>query len=100
MISLHSLKTDKRRHLRYSFPYSVEYILDPHTTDKIFKGILINISNSGLCLRIFYHLAEGQKITIKSIIPIPCQKATVRWIKKCDNHSYIAGLMVCEDFCK
>jgi len=98
MIPPHSLKTDKRRHLRYSFPYTVEYVLNPNTTDEIFKGVLLNISNSGLCLCIFNHLAEGQKITIKSIIPTPCQKATVRWVKKFNNDSYIAGLMFCNDF--
>jgi len=98
MISLYNLKTDQRKDLRYSFPYTIEYVLDPHTSDKIFKGLVVNISNSGLCLCIFQHLAEGQKIIIKSILPTSCQKAIVRWVNKYDNDSYLAGFKFCGDF--
>ncbi len=67
MISLHSLKTDQRKDLCYSFSYIIEYVLGPHASEEISKGFVVNINNPGLYLFIFQHLAEGLNIITKSI---------------------------------
>ncbi len=84
---------ERRRHLRYNFPSTIEYVLEPETTGEIFKGIIINISNCGLCLCISSPLSDGQEVTIKSILPIAYRTASVRWIKKLDDNFYKVGLM-------
>jgi hypothetical protein len=84
---------ERRNSLRYDFPKRIEYGLSPKSSDEIFYGVTINISNSGLCLYIFKLIPEGQKITIKSNLPISYQTASIRWIKKVDDDFYQAGLM-------
>jgi hypothetical protein len=84
---------DQRREERYGFPYTIEYVLNPSATDEIFEGVAINISKSGLCLYTHNILREGQEITIKSIMPITSQNATVKWIEKIDHIYYKVGLV-------
>lgn len=47
---------------------------------------------SGLCFYTSNLLKEGQKITIKTILPTPSQTAIVCWITKFDDVYYKAGL--------
>jgi len=84
---------EKRRSLRYDFPQRIEYILSPETSENIYQGVTINISNTGVCLYIFNLIYEGQKIAIKSTLPVPHQTALVRWIKKVDADLYKAGVL-------
>ena len=83
---------ERREHIRYDFPFTIDYVLSPKISDDILKGVTININDAGLCLYIFNPLPEGQKLTIKSILPVFCQTVTVRWIKKMDEDFYMAGL--------
>lgn len=75
----------RRKHLRYSYFVNTEYVLNPQTTDEIFKGGVINTSNCGLSLFIINPLEIGQKITIKSDLPDVGKEAVVRWIKKIEG---------------
>jgi hypothetical protein len=84
---------DQRSEERYNFPYTIEYVLNPSTTDEILEGVAINISKSGLCLYTHNLLREGQEITIKSIMPTPSQNAIVKWIEKIDHIYYKIGLV-------
>ncbi len=84
---------ERRNSLRYDFPQRIGYILSPKISEETFSGVTINISNSGLCLYIFNLIHEGQKIAIKSTLPVPHQTALVRWIKKVDADLYKAGVM-------
>jgi len=86
-------KNERRKDIRYDFPKKIEYVLNPETSGKIYSGVITNISKSGLCLYIFHPLTEGQKIIIKSTLPVSHQTADVRWIKKVDNDFYKAGLI-------
>lgn len=73
---------ERRKHLRYSYFVDIEYMLNPKTTDEIFKCAVVNISNSGMSLLIRNLFQIGQKITIRSALPNFAKTAVVRWIKK------------------
>jgi hypothetical protein len=75
--------TDERRnHLRYTYLVAIDYMLNPQTTDEIFKCTVVNISNCGMSLLVSNLFYIGQKITIKSALPNLAQTAVVRWVKQ------------------
>ena len=85
--------SEKRTDIRYEFPSTLEYELIPEKTGEVFKGLTVNISSSGLCLYVYDSLGEGQEIAIKKcVLPFPCQRAVVRWIKKIDEDVYMSGV--------
>jgi c-di-GMP-binding flagellar brake protein YcgR len=84
---------ERRKHIRYDFPHRIEYALNPETSDEIFKAVTINISKTGLCLYVFDSLGEGQKMVIRSTLPVPLKTVSVRWTKKIEDNFYKVGLM-------
>jgi hypothetical protein len=86
---------DRRMQERYIFSdmVEIEYVLDPFTDYEIFKGFIVNTSESGLCLLTSNKLKKGEEITIKSMINAPSQAAVVQWIEKYDNDYYKVGLV-------
>ena len=86
------MEVDRRRHLRYDFNLAIEYVKDPGMVSTIYKGIIIDISNSGLRLLTPSPLDIGQAITIKNTLPASSQTAVVRWVENPDSASYNAGL--------
>jgi hypothetical protein len=87
-----TIEIDRRRHLRYDFNLTIEYVKDSGTISTIYKGIVIDISNSGLRLLTPNPLSVGQEIIIKSILPSYSQIAIVRWVENPDNASFNVGL--------
>lgn len=83
---------DRRRHLRYDFNLAIEYVKDPGIVYTIYKGIITDISNTGLSLLTPSPLNVGQAITIKNTLPAYSQTAVVRWVENPDSASYKAGL--------
>ena len=57
--------------------------------DKIVKGVILNIGDSGLCINSAIPLNKGQEITIKSFLPIRHQTFTVQW-----TNASLSGLAV------
>jgi hypothetical protein len=86
------MEFDRRRHLRYDFNLAIEYIKDPGIVSTIYKGIITDISNSGLRILTPSPLNVGQAITIKNALPAYPQTAVVRWVENPDSASYKAGL--------
>lgn len=84
---------EKRRHPRYDFPSTIEYGVNPDVEGQIYKGVTINISDSGLCLYVSTPLSEGEELTIKSALPVTYHTATVCWVQKVDEDFYKTGLM-------
>jgi c-di-GMP-binding flagellar brake protein YcgR len=84
---------ERREHARYDFPHRIEYALNPETPDETFNAVTINISKTGLCLYVFTSLGEGQKMVIKSTLPVPLKTVSVRWTKKIEDNFYKIGLM-------
>ena len=73
---------ERRKYLRYTYLVDIEYMLNPQTTDEIFKCAVVNISNSGMSLLSSALFQIGQKITIKSAVPNLAKTAVVRWTEK------------------
>ncbi len=86
---------DRRKQERHNFPeiLEIEYVTDPYETQKVLKGRVININDSGLCLIVSEPLFEGQEITIKSDLNTPSQTVTVHWIEKIDHGCYKIGFV-------
>ena len=78
-----------RKEERFPFATEVEYVCD--TDDTNYKGTVINLSNSGLCLKAGTLLLEGQAIEIKTGLPNTIRTAFVRWVKELRGDFYIAG---------
>ena len=85
----------ERRHLRKIYVSSFAYRFPSASTD-IHFGITSNISDSGMCIYSDVRPAEGESIELRSSLPVPFTKATVRWIKKYVDNLYKMGLMFVE----
>jgi c-di-GMP-binding flagellar brake protein YcgR len=57
---------NRRAHIRYDLQQEIKYVLPHNPTNKIFKGIIADISEAGLGLYAYSPLNEGQEITIMS----------------------------------
>jgi hypothetical protein len=88
-----SAQKEQRSHPRYDFPSTIEYILEPQADGVVRKGVAVNMSISGLSAYVFESLPVGQKIIIKTGIPVAQhQPATIRWSRKRDLDFYLSGL--------
>ena len=89
---MHSTDTGSKRASRYDFPSTIEYTVDSPSADAVCRAVTVNISTSGIAAYVFSRHPEGQRIIIKTPLPVECRLATVRWIKKEDESFYLAGL--------
>ncbi|MFI5296220.1 MAG: hypothetical protein ACHQ0Y_14500 [Thermodesulfovibrionales bacterium] len=71
---------ETRRETRYKFVSPVEFVLS-EAADKTVKGVILNISDSGLCIKSSITLKREQKIMIKRSPPIRHKTYTARWEK-------------------
>jgi hypothetical protein len=69
---------ETRRETRYKFASPVEFVLSD-AADKTVRGVILNTSGSGLCIKSSVALKRGQKIMIKSSLPIRHTIYTARW---------------------
>jgi regulator of replication initiation timing len=77
---------DTRREPRHTFVSPGEFVLRG-AADKTVKCVILNISDSGLCINSSIPLNKGQKIIVKSSLPIRHKTYTVRW-----NNVSLTGL--------
>ena len=77
-----ALVVDKKRQTRFDCNTTIDYVLelDPH--EKIQKAVMTDISSGGFGAYIYSPLRVGQTIIIKSALPVDCQRAIIRWIKR------------------
>jgi c-di-GMP-binding flagellar brake protein YcgR len=85
-----------RRHPRRAHTDIIEFCLNPTDITTTLQGTLVDISDSGMGLYSFQPLFAGQHITVRSTLPVPYQKAIVRWVKKYSEDLYRVGLMFIE----
>lgn len=83
---------EKRRHRRREASYFTGYLMELQPEDAVSKGVIANISKSGVCLLTPKALNEGESILLKSDDSSPAQKAAVRWCRQYENFHYRAGL--------
>jgi len=65
----------------------------PSSPTDIHFGVTSNISDSGMCIYSDVRPVEGESIDLRSSLPVPFTKATVRWIKKDVDNFYKMGLL-------
>jgi len=71
---------------------TVEYFAEPFTTHETFDGVIVNASESGLCILTTHLLSKGQKIEIKSNGDAVSQTAIIRWARQFNTLFYKVGL--------
>ncbi len=85
--------SDQRKQHRNEFPFlAVEYTLNSASNPESCIGFVININDSGLCLKTNKQLKVGQNIIIKNFLFTTSKKAVVRWIQQSNNIYYKIGL--------
>ncbi len=71
----------------------MEYVLTSEEKPESFRGNIINLSSSGLCVHLHTPLKEGQKIVIKKGIPsFLCKTAIICWLQGLEGSACKAGL--------
>lgn len=86
-VPLGTLRRDDR------YPANLDIIYSYDKKDKIYKGTVLNYSNSGLCIRASEPFFEGQAIYINNELPNGCRDAAVCWVAPPSAGGfYIAGL--------
>jgi hypothetical protein len=86
------MTSDKRKHNRREIMSTIEYFDEPFTTHETFDGVIVNVSESGLCILTTHLLNRGQKIEIKDNSDAGSQSAIVRWALKYNSLYYKVGL--------
>ena len=85
--------TRTRRDTRYDFPATIEYVIGSQVEDEVVhKGVANNLSSTGLGMYIFDLLPKGQRITIKTTLPVDSRTAAICWTRKEDVNFYRTGL--------
>jgi hypothetical protein len=70
--------TGNRREKRRTYDSPVEFVYKDNV-DEIVKGLVINISDSGLCINSSIPLKKGQEILIRSSLPSRHKAFIVQW---------------------
>lgn len=83
---------EKRGEPRRLVYYSTRFGLAPENTSHS-RGVIINISNSGLCIFSPNSLHRGQEIIIKAPLPLMEERFVVRWSNKLLDDFFMVGLM-------
>jgi len=84
--------SDKRRHGRRDTMSAIEYFAAPFAAHEKLDGVIVNASESGVCILTVHFLNKGQIIEIKSNGDKISQTATVRWTHQYNNLYYKVGL--------
>jgi len=84
---------ERRRHPRYDFSDAVELRVNPSGLSETHSGLILNVSESGLCIYTCDPLSVGQDLTIKTSLRAPVLKATIRWVRKYRDDLFKIGVM-------
>ena len=89
-----SFSFERREHFRHEGfeTRKIEYTLGILDTET-FEGLVINTSDTGLCLLISNPLNIGQEIMVQDEIYGSYKTVTVKWIEKVDEKQYKVGLI-------
>ncbi len=79
-----------RKEQRYENNNEVTFIMPPHVEN--LRGVAVNMSHSGLCLKINTPLRQEQSVTVYPGSLNPARAALVRWVKEIGSGLYMAGL--------
>jgi FixJ family two-component response regulator len=89
-IDLSGRLATRRREDRFESHREVTFSLT--STDQLYTGIAVNMSPSGLCLKIPAPLRRDETIKLHASNFHSCQQGSVRWVKQIESNAYIAGV--------
>lgn len=92
MDSLSMQEREKRREDRIATNERVTFEAAQKAPDSASRGVIVNISSSGMGLYHYGCLSEGDTIRIRDIISNLCSSGVVRWVQKLDDVSCLAGI--------
>lgn len=82
-----------RKDRRYDYPSTIDYVLGHQAEGEAArKAITIDLSTAGLCMYILDPLPQGQKIIIRTALPVDFRTAVICWIRKEESSLYRSGL--------
>ena len=84
---------ERRIHTRNPFEHELECSCASDSTNEIFKGIGIDISEHGLGLYVFRPLNKGQKIIINEDFESAQRVGFIRWCAASGENEYRAGMV-------
>jgi hypothetical protein len=84
--------TERRRHLRKLYSNVIKFCVNSPSRNSSFAGVMIDISDSGMCLYTSHELHKGEEILIQEKLPVKYRKATVVWVKNYYREFYRVGL--------
>jgi len=90
-----STSFERREYFRHEIleTKKIEYVTGAFDSES-FEGLVLNISDTGICLLISNHFSIGQEIMLKDFDIYGSSKtATVQWIEKADKRHYKVGLI-------
>ncbi len=87
---LHIPLATRRREKRYESCREVNFRLP--SGDRVYSGVAVNMSVSGLCLRVPTALEREQTIDLLPSAFHSCRSASVRWTRRIDDGAYLTGL--------
>jgi CheY-like chemotaxis protein len=79
-----------RRETRHMTHEEIVYRYGPG--DEMMRGTIVNISDSGLCLKVHTPLPSSQTILINTELSNCCLSGDVRWVRKAGNDLFMVGL--------
>jgi len=83
----------RRREPRKQVNQQITYVLKD--SEAALTAIAENVSSAGLCLRLHNRIAAGDHVRIFTELPLVSLNASVRWVRKQKDDTYLAGLMCC-----
>lgn len=84
---------ERRRHLRYDFFDIVDYCINPAGLDKTSRGLILNISDGGLCFYASDPVRVGQKLIMKTSFGPSALKAAIIWVETYREDLFKVGAM-------
>jgi hypothetical protein len=83
---------NRRRNKRKLELDTIEYVIEPLMTNETFYGVVVNVSESGLCILTNDLLNKGQQIRITDNGLAINKSAVVSWTEKYNDLYYRVGL--------
>jgi CheY-like chemotaxis protein len=81
----------KRREVRECCDREISYTVSSSGSE-LFRGIAINMSPSGFCLRASGPLMKEDTVFLKTALPLLSPVARVRWVERTGQDDYLVGL--------
>ena len=81
----------KRKTWRSNYLGTVQYCIAPCSGDDILLGAGIDISDDGICMFCSQSHREGEALIIKNQLPVPRDRAMVRWVRQYAKDLYKVG---------